>query len=80
MIGYLPFSITIIITNFIHQEYVYNISTNIYAKIFITIIVNVIYIFIIVKKNIIDSKKALLLCMFLIVINALVLFINFNSL
>lgn len=78
IIGYLPFSLTIIILNFVNQEYVYIISTSLYSKIPFTIIVNLIYIFLIVRKGMLDIKKSLVCALFLMLLNGVILFINFN--
>lgn len=76
IIGYLPFSVTIIAINFMDTLSLYDIVTNLYFKVGSTLLVNLVYIFIIVKKRFIEAKKALVMWVILTIINLLVLLVN----
>ncbi|MEE3954656.1 hypothetical protein [Peribacillus frigoritolerans] len=78
IIGYLPFSLTIIAVNFIDTLNLFAIATNLYFKVGSMVIVNLVYMFIVVKKGFIEYKKALVMWIFLMLINLLVLLINLS--
>lgn len=78
IIGYLPFTLTIIAIHYIDHFILYDFATNLYIKMGSTILVNLIYIFIVVKKRFVSFKKSIVLWIFLTLINMLVLLVNLN--
>ncbi|MGE6717287.1 hypothetical protein ACQKGD_07880 [Peribacillus frigoritolerans] len=77
IISYLPSSLSIIAVNFIDTINLFAIATNLYFKVGSMVIVNLVYMFIVVKKGFIEYKKALVMWIFLTLINLLFL-ININ--
>lgn len=78
IIGFLPFSLTIIAIHFSGFLNLYDVATNIYFKVVSMVVVNVIYVLIIAKREFLDSKKSVILLVFLTLINLLVLLVNVN--
>lgn len=76
VIGYLPVALTIIAIKYLYPSILYDFTTSIYFKLATSVVVNVIYNVIIVKKQMIELKKAIVLGAFLTLMNFLVLLVQ----